>query len=117
MSFFIVAYYSTYANGWSLATCPNYYCEFATTCSATLLPAVNGSIEAYGANFLTDEEFYKFGQNATYWIFPSNDWNTIYASKMSILANFTSVVNKQVYDYQGMGENAWFEERIVEYGT
>ncbi len=111
------AYYSTYAEGWSLATCPNYYCEFATACSATLLPATNGSILAYGDSFLTDDEFLQFGKHADYWIFPSNDWDTIIATKKSTLGQFTSVMKKQVFDNQGSGENAWFEEREAEYGT
>ena len=112
------AYYSPTYNGWDVGSCPNYYCEYAQVCSAELLNSFEGSIEGFqGANLMTTEEFLAFGKNADHWIFPSNDWNTVYVDNKETLDQFKSVQNQQVFDYQGSGSNAWFENRLVEYGT
>lgn len=104
-------------NAWDVARCPNYYCEYASECSATLLDNNEGSIPGWNADeFMMDNEtFFEWGRDAEHWIFPSNDWNTIYALFKDELDKFKAVKNKQVFDYQGSGENSWFEQRKAEY--
>ena len=116
------AYWSNYHNAWDVADCPgNYYCEYAERCSADILehPDGVGSVkdEDYGTVYMTDEEFLEHGKDADHWIVPSPDWNTLYAEKSNILDGFKSVQNERVFDNQGKGPNAWFEQRLAEYGT
>ena len=62
---------------------------------------------------MTIEEFVAFGQAADVWIYTSYDVNDVLANFATDLKNFTSVKNKKVYDYQGFGPLAWFEERLA----
>lgn len=115
------AYYSDYCGGWSVAECPNYYCEFATACQAQMLNTTEGdftgSIETSGCPpVMTNEEFATFGKTAEKWIYPSGNWNNIYGQNEEFLSQFVSVQNQTVFDYQGSGENNWFEQRYAEYG-
>ena len=64
---------------------------------------------------MTTEEFVAFGQDADHWIYPSSNWNDVYAANEQILNQFVSVANRSVFDYQGQGSNAWFEQRFAEY--
>jgi ABC-type Fe3+-hydroxamate transport system substrate-binding protein len=110
-------YYSYYCNGWTVATCPNYYCEYANACSANLTTVTPdfGSISACGSKFLTTAEFVQVGKDADYWFYVAPDWNVTFPTYASQLATMKSVQTKKVFDYQGSGPNAWFEERIGEY--
>jgi iron complex transport system substrate-binding protein len=111
--------YSSYCSGWSVARCPNYYCEFAEACMATLLHSDEGSIqsELCGTNYMTTEEFVAFGKDADYWIYTSSDFNVALADFDEDLKDFLSVKNEQVFDTQGSGSSAWFEQRLAEPGT
>jgi iron complex transport system substrate-binding protein len=110
------AYYSDYCGGWDSGECPNYYCEFAQRCSATLLSSTAGTFsEKCKAVYLTTDELVALGKDADYWIYPSPDWNTTYYLFKNQLDTMKSVQNKKVYDYQGLGMNAWFEERFAQY--
>ena len=111
--------YSSYCGGWSVAKCPNYYCEFADACSATLLHSDEGSIysELCFANYMTTEEFVAFGKDADYWIYTSPDFNNAFSEFEDDLKDFVSVQNEQVFDTEGNGGSAWFEQRIAEPGT
>jgi len=113
------AYYSDYCGGWDVAECPNYYCGFATACNAEVLNSTEGSagLELCGAPYMTTEEFLAFGKDADHWIYPSVNWNSIYAENEAVLSQFKSVMAESVFDYQGGGSNAWFEQRFAEYGT
>jgi hypothetical protein len=64
---------------------------------------------------MTTEEFVAFAKDADHWIYPNSNWNDVYAENEAILDEFVSVSNQNVYDYQGQGSNAWFEQRFVEY--
>jgi iron complex transport system substrate-binding protein len=110
--------YSSFCGGWSVAKCPNYYCEFAEACSATLLHSDGGSIqsEACGANYMTTEEFVDFGKDADYWIYTSPDFINALAQFEDDLKDFVSVKNEQVFDTEG-NPGAWFEQRLAEPGT
>ena len=102
-----------------MAKCPNYYCEFAEACSATLLHSNEGSIETdkcFG-KFMDTAEFVSFGKDADYWIYPSPDWNTIFTNFKDDLKDFKSVKNQQVFDTEGSGQGTWFEQRLAEPGT
>lgn len=111
------AYFSSTYNGWDVAKCPNYYCEYAEICSVDLLNSFEGSIQGFGGSkLMTTEEFLAFGKEAEHWIFPSGDWVNVYSDQADTLNQFQSVQNKQVFDYQGSGSNAWFENRLVEFG-
>lgn len=111
------AYYSTTYNGFDVAKCPNYYCEYASICSAELLNSFEGSIEGFeGSKLMTLEELIEFGKDADVWIYPSGDWDTVYTDNKDAFDQFKSVDRKEVYDYQASGSNAWFENRLVEFG-
>lgn len=114
------AYYSDYCGGWDVGNpCPNYYCEFATACGADLIDptAVNGTSysDLCGVTYLTTSELVELGKDADIWFFPAPYWNTTYATYGDELSEMKSVQAKQVYDYQGSGEDAWFQERFAEY--
>ena len=107
--------YSAYCGGWSVAQCPNYYCELAEACSTTMLNSDEGSIysELCGATYMNTTEFVEFGKDADYWIYTSSDFeNTL--STFPELMDFVSVQNQEVYDNQG--RVGWFEQRLAEPG-
>lgn len=115
------AYYSTYSKGWSVGKCPNYYCEYAQACSANILDSTGGNwsvpVPGYDGVFdLSLDEILEFGKDADYWIYPSNDWQDVYSTNKEVLDEFKSVQNKKVYDYLGVGEDAWWGERRAEAG-
>lgn len=113
------ASYSTYCGGWDVATCPNYYCEFAEVCQAELLNTNEmGSLysEACFRNYMTTEEFIEFGKDADIWIYTSPDFDNAFATFGDNLTDFVSIQNKEVYDTEGQGANAWFEQRLAEPG-
>lgn len=110
------AYYSSDCGGWDVGQCPNYYCEYAQQCSATLLSSTAGTLSAKcGAVYLSTEELVALGKNADYFIYLSFDWSTTYVLFKTQLDTMKSVQSRKVYDYQGLGKNAWFEERFAEY--
>jgi iron complex transport system substrate-binding protein len=109
--------YSNYCDqGWSVASCPEYYCEFATACSATMLSSKEGSIKSdkCGGNYMTTEEFVAFGKDADVWIYPGGDANDVLAQFEEELKDFVSVKNKKVYDTSASGISSWFEYRLAE---
>ena len=81
------AYYSEYCQGWSVGTCPNYYCEYAEVCGAEFM-AVNATTgsnqiasDRCGASYLTDDEFFDHATDADVWLIPAEmDW-TRFASR------------------------------------
>ena len=110
------AYYSPFCQGWDIAKCSgNYYCEYADACGAQMLTSTEGSTEVCGVPMMSTEDFVEFGKDADYFIFPSPDWDSTYELFKDQLDTMKSVQNDQVYDYQGSGSNAWFEQRIAEY--
>ena len=113
------AYYSDYCLGWSVAKCPNYYCEFASACSAQLVSdddeSQSYSVEACGTKFMNVTELVAFGKDADYWIFPAPKWNETLVEFQTELSEMKAVHNKQVFDYLGAGPNAWYEERYASY--
>lgn len=115
----IWAYYSNWDPSvpptWSLATCDpkfNYYCEFAQACNVDLISVTNDGT----APGLTNEEFSVLAKDADVFFYVSTDFDTVYANPNNAFLNeFRSVQNKQVFDYQKSGSNAWFEQRMAEY--
>jgi hypothetical protein len=106
------AYYSTYPGheGWDLASCDpvlNYYCEYAKDCHVNLLSS---------NELMSHNNFRSFAKNADVFFYMSTDWDEVYANNSEWLKEFKSVQNKEVYDYQMSGPNAWFEQRLAEYG-
>jgi len=118
------AYYIDYGKdvGWDVGECKptfNYYCELAQQCSANLLTSSSGNISSAlypGQRYMTNEEFFAFGKNVSYWIYPGYNWDTVYKNNMVALSQFASVKNNQVYDVRGSGDYAWFEEATAEFG-
>jgi iron complex transport system substrate-binding protein len=111
------AYYSDYCDAWDVGECPNYYCEFAGRCDANILSSPDGGTfnEKCGALYMSLEEVVEFGKDADVWIFPAPNWDETYELFGPQLDAMRSVRSGQVYDYQGAGENAWFEERYAEF--
>jgi Hint module len=113
------AYYTNYNNvdGWDVAQCPNYYCEYANLCSASLINSRAGTIDYFGTKLFTTKDFIELAKDADYWIYSGNNWEEAYAKYKTQLDDFVSVKNKKVFDTTRSGENAWFENRLAEYGT
>ena len=119
--------WATYFTGynWSVADCSAwdnaYYCEYATHCGTTIIsrPPDMGYNLSFGGptlyHYINDDELLELGKDADIWIFPSNRWDSVYESKSEVLDQFKAVQNQQVYDNQGSGSNAWFEQRLAEY--
>lgn len=112
------ASYTNYGgvDGWDVAECPNYYCEYANLCAAQLITSRAGTIDYFGKKIFTTAAFIQLAKDVPYWIYSANNWDEAYAKYGSQLNQFASVKIKQVYDTSGSGENAWFENRLAEYG-
>jgi hypothetical protein len=117
-----VVFWANFFEGynWSVAECPTwdhtFYCEYASHCGANIISRPEGvGVEDFGFWYLTDEEVLELGKDADIFIYPSQDWDEIYEQKKELLDQFKSVQNKQVYDTQGGGQNAWHEQRLAEY--
>lgn len=102
-------------DGWDVAECPNYFCEYANLCSADLINSRAGTIDYYGTKLFTTEAFVALAKNAPHWIYSSNNWDEAYGKYKTQLDNFVSVKQKQVFDTTGSGDDAWFENRLAEY--
>lgn len=113
------ASYSYFCGGWDVASCPNYYCEFAENCQAEILSSEDqGSLysESCFRNYMTTDEFIEFGKDADIWIYTSPDFDTAFADFGANLTDFVSIQDSLVYDTEGTGAGAWFEQRLVEPG-
>lgn len=118
------AMYTNYsgADGFDIAECPNYYCEFAEACSSTLLSSREGSniVEnLYGGDdyvYMNITEFLAFAMTANHWIYPNGNWDEVYGLYKTELDTLPSVQNRQVFDYLKHGESSWFENRLAEPG-
>ena len=111
--------YSDFCGGWDVATCPNYYCEFAQSCQAEILSSPDqGSFYSDDCfrNYMTTEEFIKFGKDADIWIYTSPDFENAFTTFEANLTDFVSIQSKLVYDTEGSGAGAWFEQRLAEPG-
>lgn len=110
--------YCATCGGWAAATsCPEYYCEFAQSCGATLLTNDGaGSVTtSWGINYMTTEEFIEFGKDADHFIYTASDvLTTVYGTWKDEFAVMKSVQNNEVYDNAGAGPNSWFEQRLAE---
>jgi hypothetical protein len=124
----ITILWATYFTGynWSVAECPTwdsaYYCEYAAHCGTNIIsrPPDMGYFQTYGSSptkywYVNDDELLELGKDADIWIFPSNQWESVYALKNETMDQIKAVQNQQVYDNQGSGSNAWFEQRYAEY--
>ena len=109
---------------WSVAECTTwdetYYCEYAKHCGANILGRpedVGYAPASLGGNYwyINDDELLELGKDADVWIYPSNTWDKVYAEKKDIMDQFKAVQNRKVYDTQGQGSNAWYEQRLAEY--
>lgn len=107
----------TGVDGWSVAQCPNYYCEYASLCSADLVNSRDGTIEFFATTLFTTEAFAELAKDAEYWIYPSGNYDAAYAAYGDVLDTFKSVQAKKVFDNEKSGSGPWFENRLVEYGT
>lgn len=112
------ASYTNYTgvDGWDLAFCPNYYCEYASQCQADLVNSRDGTIDYFGRPIFTTAAFAELAKDADHWIYSGGNWDQAYTAYSSVLDTFKSVKNKQVFDNRGSGPNTWFENRLAEYG-
>jgi hypothetical protein len=113
--------WATYTNytgvdAWNVAQCPNYYCEYAELCAADFVQSRDGTIDYYGSKLFTTEAFVQLAKDADHWIYASANWEEAYEAYGTQLDQFVSVQNQQVFDTEGAGSNAWFENRLAEYG-
>lgn len=121
----IFAEFSTYCGGWSIPSCPNFYCDFITDCSATmLLDDLSGTVVnpecGMDVKYMTTPEFVEFAKDADVWIYPGTEayyWETVYKDFGDQLDTMKAVQQRQVYDTVKTAINTWWEHRIVEYGT
>ena len=117
------AEFSTYCGGWSVGSCPNHYCEFITTCAATMLSDDDsGSItnaECGEKKYMSTVEFVAFAKDADAWVYPGHGdyyFELAYVDFKSDLDQMKSVQNKNVFDTVKTGLSTWYEHRLVEYG-
>lgn len=117
------AYYSNYSgeNGFDVAECPNYYCDYADACSATLLNSREGSIiinNTYGGPpfvYMNITEFVEFAKGADHWFYPSDNWDIAYKAFKNEFAALPSVQNQRVFDnLRNGGIDSWFENRLAQ---
>lgn len=119
----IFAEFSTYCGGWSIGSCPNFYCDFIEDCSASmLLDDMSGTVvnPECGMEFkyMTTPEFVAFAKDADVWIYPGTEayyWENVYQDFGDQLDTMRSVQQRQVYDTVLTATNTWYEHRIVEY--
>jgi len=108
------ATYFDYCEGWSVGNCPNYYCEYAEMCGADFIET--SIVGELGDGYcLSTEQLVQVGKDADYLFVLFPDWTETYARYGSTLDQLKAVQNKKVFDYQGSGSNAWFEERFAEF--
>ena len=119
-----VIFWGSYYYDWSVAECPTwdhtYYCEYAEHCGATILsrPEGVGFNQTWGTNvywYLKTEEVFELAKDADIFIYSGTNWDATYAKFNETLDQFKSVQNKMVFDIQGQGPAAWFEQRYAEY--
>lgn len=118
----VTVLWANYFDGynWSVAECPTwdhtYYCEYAAHCGANIISRPeNVGTQINGFWYLNDEEFLELGRNADVWIYPSQFWESLFDNKQSVIEQVKAYQNKEVYDTQGGGPNAWYEQRLAEY--
>lgn len=120
----VFAEFSTFCGGWSVGSCPNFYCDHVNDCGAMMLEdQLTGSVvnPECGVEFpyMTTDEFVNFAKDADVWIYPGHGdyyWDTAYADFGEKLDEMKAVKNKQVFDTVLTGLNTWYEYRLVEYG-
>ena len=120
----VFAEFSTFCGGWSLGSCPNFYCDHVRDCGATMLedPKTGSVINPdCGLEYphMTTAEFVDFAKDADVWIYPGHGdyyWDTAYTDFGTELDEMKAVKNKQVYDTVLTGLDTWYEYRMVEYG-
>lgn len=117
------AEFSKYCGGWSVGTCPNFYCEYIETCAAEMLSDPGtGSIvnpNCGSKKYMSNSEFVDFAKDADVWVYPGHGdyyFELVYADFKADLDQMKSVQKKQVYDTVKTGLNTWYEHRLVEYG-
>jgi len=101
-------------SGWNVGVCPNYYCELAADCAAEFITSRDGTIEFFSSMLFTTEAFVELAAGVEHWIYSSTNWDTAFALHGEVLSNFKSVQKKQVFDTNGAGPYAWFEDRLAE---
>jgi iron complex transport system substrate-binding protein len=120
----VFAEFSTYCGGWSIGSCPNFYCDLVTDCASEMLEdPQTGSIKnpdcGPDSAFMTTAEMVAFAKDADVWIYPSHGdypFDSAYAEFGEQLDQLKAVQNKNVYDTVLSGLYVWFEHRLVEYG-
>ena len=107
-------YYDYYGTiGWSLGTCPNYYCDAIKSANATFLD-YSSILNIPSGTILTDSQFKTLAEQADIWIY--DGFNYASALNMNtVLLNSLPVVQKNmVFGVFGRGQNDWFESRLLE---
>jgi len=119
----LVAEFSTFCGGWSVGSCPNFYCDHIRDCSSEILENDNvGSIVnpkcGQDRNYKSTKELAEFAKDADVWIYPGHGdyyWDLAYEQFGEDLDSIKAVQDKQVYDTVLTALNTWYEHRLVEY--
>jgi len=116
-------YFAPY--NWSVAECPTwdntYYCEYAKHCGADIVsrPEGYGNTVSFGGPqvywYLDDQQLLELGKDADVWIYSGTNFESVYEEKKEFMDQFKAVQDELVYDIQGQGSTAWFEQRLAEY--
>ena len=106
-------------SGWSIGTCPSYYCEAIITAGGELVTytGVVGDVTMWG--------FYKYlstaqllaGAGATADVFiHSGNWSSAVEGNTlaTLAAGLAAVQSGRVFDTNRMGSTDWFESRVAE---
>mmetsp|Transcript_8350 Transcript_8350/g.13072 ORF Transcript_8350/g.13072 Transcript_8350/m.13072 type:complete len:664 (-) Transcript_8350:212-2203(-) len=102
--------------GWSVGKSGTYYAEYADDCSADLITSRAGTIPYFGDFLFTTRDFVELAKTADIWIYSNSfNWDTAKELHKNAISGFKSVQTGQVFDSNGGGSNAWFENRLAEY--
>ena len=112
-----VLWASYYAGGWSVGTCPNYYCEVIKAAGGEMIEytgMVGDVVTSWGSKYLSTAQLLTKAKDADVW-FHAGNWSTRGGTQFTAgHRDVKAVKNGRVFDTNGRGSNDWFESRVAE---
>jgi len=112
------------SDGWSCGTCPNYYCDYASTLGSEILDynhygftGFNGGGPYNCTYLLTNIEFLQMSMDADIFIYTGDDFSKVYGMKKQLLDQMPALQKYMVFGTFGRGispGNDWFESRLIQ---
>ena len=115
-----VLWVSYYAGGWTVGSCPNYYCEYIEKAGGAMIETdITGSIvTSWGAASLNNSEILSVAAAADVVLYSGGDWNAVVTAEPATTAAIHAIVGGTIYDNAkrcsaGCATNDWFESRLA----